>query len=130
MIGNLGGKIIFEVSDKKILTPNNFNKNVTANWAKHNRILGKPKSEFLGADLQTITFDMVLDVMHGVKPKDTLALLERMVEHGVWMVLVIGNERIGKHYWKVTSISEQWDTVLNKGELVKATVSVSLEEAL
>lgn len=130
MLGNLGGKIVFETSNSKVLNFTGFTKNVSGNWATHSRILGKAKSEFLGANLQTISFNMRLDVAHGVKPLDTLELLERMVEHGVAMVLVIGDSRVGKNYWKVTSISETWDTILNKGELAKASVSVSLEETL
>lgn len=130
MLGNLGGKIIFETSDSKILNFTNFTKNVSGNWATHSRILGKAKSEFLGANLQTISFEMRLDAEHGVKPMDTLGLLERMVEHGVAMILVIGDLRVGQNYWKITSISEKWDTILNKGELVKASVSISLEETL
>lgn len=130
MIGNLGGKIIFEVSDEKVLTFTEFTKTVSANWTNHKMISGKPKSEFLGAELQTITMDIKLDATLGVKPIETIGLIERMVEHGLSMVFVLGNERVGKNCWKITSVSETWNRILNHGELVSASVSLSLEESL
>lgn len=130
MIGNLGGKIVFEVSDKKVMNFTNFSQNVSAKWATHTRILGKAKSEFLGAELRTITFDMLLDAHLGVRPRTTLELLERMVEKGVSGVLVIGDKPIGEHQWKVKEIGETWDIVMNRGELARAKVKVTLEETL
>ena len=48
-IGNFGKLIVFETSDSKVLNFNNFQKTVSANWGKHERIGKKPRSEFLNA---------------------------------------------------------------------------------
>lgn len=130
MIGNLGGKIMFEVSDKKVLTFNNFNQNVSARWAKHERIMGKAKSEFLGPDLRTITLDIRLDAHLGVRPRTTLETIERMVEKGVSSVLVIGEKPVGEHKWKIKEMSEAWNIIMNRGELVSANLKLTLEETL
>lgn len=130
MVGMLSKMLVFEVSDKKCQTFNDFNQTISGKWTNHDRILGKPKSEFLGADLRTISFTMHLDACLGVKPRAMLDLLERMVEHGRSMPLVIGNKRVGKNCWKILEISEAWNVIMNKGELVQADVDVKMEESL
>jgi hypothetical protein len=43
-------------------------------------------------------------------------------------LLVIGGRPIGENPWRLVSLSETWDTVLNRGELVSAKASLNLEE--
>ncbi len=129
-IGNLGKTIVFSTSDKKILNFKDFQQTVSGRWAVHERILKRAKSEFLGPDLRRITFKVTLSALHGVKPKKTLKAMEAMVEKGTYEKLIIGGSKIGFYKWKMTSINEAWDTVMNKGELVKVTVSITLEEYL
>ena len=128
MIGCIGKKVIFETSDKRILNFNNFTRTATGRWAIHELINTKAKSEFLGAGLQKVTFDINLNAELGVKPKEVIDLLFRYVEHGVSDTLIIGTRRIGNNLWKVTDISETWNVVLNKGEIVSASLSLTLEE--
>lgn len=129
-IGSLGKTIIFSTSDKKILTFSDLTQTVTGRWATHERIQKKPQSEFLGPGLRNITFKITLNAAHGVKPRKTMEAMEKMVEKGTVENFVLGGKRIGKYKWKMTSLSETWDTVMNKGELLKATVSITLEEYL
>ena len=129
-IGNLGKGIVFETSDKKILTFNDFNQKVSGRWSKHDVIGGKPKSEFNGADLRKITFSIVLDAQFGVKPRSVMEKIENMVENGTVEQLVIGSKKVGKNKWKMTDISEAWDVIYNGGQLARASVSISLEEYL
>ncbi len=127
-IGNLGKTIVFSTSDKKILNFMDFKQEVSGRWTVHERIQKKPKAEFLGPGLRQITFKITLDALHGVKPKKTLKAMEAMVEKGTPEKLIIGGTKVGASRWTMTSISEDWDIVMNKGELVKATVSVTLDE--
>lgn len=127
-IGNWGRKITFTVSDQKILTFKNFTRKVSGVWTTHSRAGAKDVSEFIRPGLQTVTFDIELNAMLGVKPRTTLELLERCVESGEYNLLVIGGRRIGTLYWKITNTSEAWDQVLDRGELVKAKVTVTMEE--
>lgn len=128
MIGNLGKLIVFSVSDKKILTLEKLNQTVSGRWANHNIIAKKPKSEFLGADLRSLTFTITLNAQHGVKPRKTMEAIEKAIETGRTEPLVIGGKNIGKNKWKIIKMSESWDTILSKGELLKATLSLTLEE--
>ena len=48
MIGTLGRKIIFEVSDDKAMTFHDMTRDISSRWAEHEVLGCKPKPEFLG----------------------------------------------------------------------------------
>lgn len=127
-IGNLGATITFEVSDKKVLTFNNLSRTVKGRWATHNIILSKPKSEFLGSDLEGLTFKIFLSAMHGVKPRTTLETIEKAVRKGTALDFIVGGKKVGSNKWVITNVSETWDCVLSKGELASANVTLTLQE--
>ncbi|MCD8294687.1 MAG: phage tail protein [Clostridia bacterium] len=129
-IGNFGKLIVFEVSEDKILTFSSMQRTVSANWGSHERIGKKPLSEFLSPNLQTVTLEVTLSAQHGVKPRDTLEAIASAVESGKVANLVIGKKKVGEHKWKITQSSETWDTLLTRGELYKASVSLTFEEYL
>jgi Phage protein U len=129
-IGNLGSSIIFETSDKKILTFNGFTKKVSGNWVNHNIIGKKALSEFTGPGLEQVSFTITLDARLGVRPRAMIEKIESMVLSGKVEKLVIGGKAVGKNKWKVLNISETWDLIYSGGELAKATISLTLEEYL
>lgn len=128
MIGTLGSKIIFEVSDKHAMTFRNMNREISGRWADHEVMGSKPKPEFLGAANQTVTMEIMLSASLGVRPRQVLEAIEGMVESGTAEYLVIGNKPVGKNPFRLMSSSEAWGAVYNRGELAKATVTISLEE--
>ena len=83
MIGTLGRKIIFEVSDEKVLTFLNMTREITSRWAEHEALGVKPKPEFLGPGLQTGTLEITLSATLGVKPRAILEAVEAMVSAGI-----------------------------------------------
>ena len=128
MIGTLGKKIIFEVSANKVLTFSKLERTAAGNWESHARIGQKPKSEFTGPALQSISMEITLDAALGVKPRATIDALVEMAETGDAEMLVIGNAPVSKNPWKITTMTDTWDTVFNGGELAKALLSLTLEE--
>ena len=82
MIGTLGRKIIFEVSDNRVLTFESMSREVSGRWTEHEVLGVKPKAEFLGPGLQTISLTIHLSAALGVKPRRILDMVERMVERG------------------------------------------------
>ena len=127
-IGHFGKNLIFSTSDKKILTFGNFTQKVSARWSTHNIIGSKPHKEFNGPDSRRVTFEMTFDAIYGVKPRKMLETLEKMVENGTVDYLVIGGRKIGDNRFYISSMSETWDVVYNRGQLERATVSVTMEE--
>lgn len=129
-IGNFGKLIVFETSDAKVLNFNDFQRTVTGNWGTHERIGKKPLSEFLGPGLQGLTFKISLSAQHGVKPRSTLNNIAKAIENGQVENLVVGGSKVGSNKWKITQMTEVWDTVLSQGELYRATLNLTLEEYL
>ena len=54
----------------------------------------------------------------------------KAVEKGVVNTLVIGGKKVGTNSWKIKSVSEAWDCVLQQGQLVRAKLNVTMEEYL
>lgn len=130
VVGNWGADIIFRVSEKQVLTFQSLNRTVGSEWATHSRIGKKDQSEFIRPKLQQISFNVKLDATQGVKPRATLDLLADLVERGAVNTMVVGGKRVGRHKWKITDVSEAWNTFYTGGELVSATVSLTMQEYL
>ena len=101
-IGTLGRNVVFEVSDDRVFTFSELTREVTSRWTNH-----EPQ---------------------GVRPRDVLEAIENMVENGTAETLVIGNRPVGSNPFRLTGSSEAWNTVYNRGELARATLTISLEE--
>lgn len=127
-IGNLGSLITFEVSSQKVLTFNNMQRTVKGRWAQHDIIGGKPVSEFLGPDKQSITLPIFITAAHGVRPRSTLENLEQATELGTPFTFVIGGKKIGSNQWVVESISETWGEIIDSGRLLSAHLTLTLSE--
>ncbi|GMQ64335.1 phage tail protein [Vallitalea maricola] len=127
MIGTFG-KVVFSVSSDHVKTFDEFEKSGSAVWDSQEVIGGKPKQKFKGTELETISFSMFLDIFKGVKPRENIELLNEMRDKGKTEFLIIGGKRIGKHKWYISSMSESWTNIDNKGRLLQAKVSVTLKE--
>ncbi|OPJ63679.1 phage tail protein [Clostridium chromiireducens] len=127
MIGYFGD-VVFETSDKRILTFTDFKYQSAGRWEKHNVIGKKPKSEFIGPDLDSVTFSITLNGSFGIKPREEMEKWISKVNNGVVDVLVLGNKVLGQDKWKVSQVSEAWDTFFNRGELYSGKIDVTLEE--
>ena len=128
MIGAFGTSIIFEVSEDRILAFKKLTQDVKGRWASHETLGAKPKKEFLGADAREGALEIYLSARLGIRPRTTLQELEKMVESGATEYLIIGDMPLSESKYAITAVSEAWDKVYNDGSLVKATVSITLEE--
>ena len=128
MIGTLGPNIIFAVNDQYALTFSGMTREVSGRWATHETPGTKPRAEFLGPVLQTISLPITLSAGLGVRPRRVLETIERMVEEGTAEYLILGFRPVGKNRFRLTGSSETWDTIYNRGELVRAKLTLTLEE--
>lgn len=126
-IASFGG-INFLVNSKKVLTPGNIKQETTGKWADHDIIGAKPKSEFQGAGLRQLSFDVVLDARLGVKPHSIIKKMHKMVEDGKIGIFMLGTHKIGKGKWKMEKVSDEFSLIYSAGQLVRATVNVTLSE--
>ena len=128
MIGALGPGIIFLVRGSYALTFNGMTREVSGRWATHETPGIKPKAEFLGPGLQTISLPITLSSSLGVRPRLGLEAIERMVETGSAEYFILGNRPVGVNRFRVTGSSETWDLIYNRGELAMASLTITLEE--
>ena len=127
MIGTLGD-VVFAVSSHKILTLKNLSGSSGSDWGTHDVVHGKPRSESIGPKCRTYKFDMELRAQDGVPPRRTLNKLQRMAESANAYYFVVGGQPMADNPFKLVSVSDEWDTVLNGGQLIECKVSVELEE--
>jgi len=127
-IGNFGKLITFEVSSEKMLALKDLKRTVAGRWKKHEIVGAAPRSEFQGPDLDETTVTAILSAEYGVKPRATIERLEAAVRSGEVDYLIIGGKRVGTGKVYISSISEEWGTIWNKGELVKATINITFAE--
>jgi len=122
------GPLVFEVSDKKILTFKNFNRKTAGRWAKHNVIAQLPVNEFLGSDLDTISLDIKLSAAHGIDPYAEMEKWYVYARLGKVAPLVIGKKRQASGKWVIKDISQAWNIVWKNGFVYSLDMTVSLEE--
>lgn len=127
-IATLGNKIIFEVSDDVVLTFQNMTREVSGRWAVHEVPGAKPKAEYLGPGNQVVTLPVTLAADLGVRPRAMLEAVENMVEGGMAEYFVIGTAPVSKNPFRLTGSSETWDRIYSRGQLAKATMTITLEE--
>ena len=127
-IGNFGRLIIFEVSSYRMLPLTDMKRTVSGRWKKHNIIGRAPRSEFQGADTDETTVTAVLSAEQGIRPRQVIDRLEAAVRAGSVDYLIIGGRRIGNGKVYISSLSEEWDCIWNRGELVKATINITFTE--
>ncbi|MDT8901824.1 phage tail protein [Anaeroselena agilis] len=141
-IGVLSGKherqtieVVFEASASttaklKILTFHDFQRDGAGRWATH-EIIGqdrKPVLEFIGPDLETISFSILLSKTLGVEPIDELKKLRQLRDNGVVCTFTLGGNLVTTNQWVVTKVSESHASYTNKGALLAARVYISLTE--
>lgn len=126
-VGYFGG-VVFTTSDKKILSFHNFQLSASGSWGEHKRTGKKSKWEFMGADSESVSFTIELDANYGVKPRVELEKLIEYVEKGKISPLVIGGKNVGSGRWRAIKLSSSWGHIMSGGELVKASVTLTLGE--
>lgn len=124
-IGNWGSYIRFQTDDDRVFQFINFKRKASARTAKHNIIGGKPKVEYLGQDLQSITFRIELNALLGVRPrKEEEKMLKRI---GLVAPLVIGGKNICSKAMLI-GMSDAYDIVLARGEVLSMAIDVTMTE--
>lgn len=126
-IGSFAG-VVFEVSDKKILTPNEYSRSGSARWTLHDINLKKPIPEFIGPGQESLSVKIVLKASHGVSPEDTLATLRSFRDAGKVSSFILGSKPVTSGYWYIDDIQEGYKTIDNLGRASSVEVTLSLKE--
>lgn len=127
LVGYLGD-IVFAVAKNYVRTFDDYNRSGAGRWQTHELIGRKPVLEFLGADLEKISFKMQLRSDQGVDPEDEAQKLRKMRDAGTPCVLVLNGAPVGDNYWIVESLGEEVTYWNAYGKPLSITVDVSLKE--
>ena len=127
MIGALGD-ILFKVSIKNVNTFQDFSRSSSGRWAIHEVHMQKPKGEFLGPDLDSISFTMHFDVLLGRNPSYDMEKLMQYSRTGEPLLLVIGGDAMGYYRWVVESVDQEYTKVDNHGNVLQGKADVKLKE--
>ncbi len=127
-IGNWGSKIKFQTNDSRVLTFQNMKHDLSVNTQKH-RVLGggKPRLEFIGPDLESVTFTIELNAVLCHKPKKIEEKILECAGRGDYYPLVVGGKRI-LNQALITRVSSSYDVVLKRGEIYSLKIDITMTE--
>lgn len=133
MIGAIGSKaiddvIVFEVSDKRILTFDGFKRSNKITYAKNDVLMQKPVSEYVGQQLDSITFTITFNAQLGTDPRNEVNKLIYLQRDGAVITLVLWGKAFGTYRWVITDLDMDWGLINKFGYAQKITVTITLEE--
>lgn len=126
-IGSLG-PVVFVVAEGAVRTIEDFNRSASGRWAQHDILGKKPKKEFLGPGVDSVSFSVRFSAAFGLKPRAELDRLTELERAGKALPLIIGRKGVGVGLWVITSLSQDWTTLDNIGNVVDSQVTLTLEE--
>lgn len=84
--------------------------------------------EFTGNDADTVSFNMTLSQILGVKVAEELDKLKKYKKTGKTLKFVIGKRVIGNYRWVITKLNVTEEIYGKKSELITAGVAITLKE--
>ncbi len=120
--------IPFVVSSHYIRTFDDYGRGAGGRWAQHDIIGDKPILEFIGPDVEKISFTMQLRAAQGISPANELKKLRKMRDAGKYFPLVIGSKLITDNMWVIESLDESVSFWGKFGSILSAKVNVTLKE--
>lgn len=126
-IGSFMG-LTFTVSDTKILTPRSLSGSAGSDWASHERLGEKARSQWVSPKLKSYSVELLLRKQDGVDPRSTLETLQDLAESGKVDHFVVGSRPLAVNPFKLVSVSDEWGAVMRGGVLLECTVTLEIEE--
>ena len=120
--------LVFEVSDFKVLTYDDYRRESKARYARHELINDTTALEYLGRDLEEISFKMTFTASLNVNPAAEAEKVRRLCQVGEADYLILGNRVIGENLWVIETVSEAAQAWDNAGNILVSTVDVKLAE--
>lgn len=122
------GNTVFSVSRGQVRNFQNMKRKFGARYTDHDRHLLKPLPEYVGPELESLTFDIVASAFLGTNPQSTIDALKQKVENGNIDRLIIGGVQYGSYKWVCTGASVTLERIDNHGTVLAAKISITLKE--
>ena len=120
--------IPFVVSSLYICTFDDYGRGAGGRWTQHDIIGQKPVLEFLGPDVEKISFTMQLRTDQGISPAKQIEKLRVLRDTGESFPLVIGGKLVTDNLWVLESLDESVTFWSKLGGMLSAKVNVTLKE--
>lgn len=124
IVGSLGNYIFF-TSSIYTKTYNSFSRSISSRWIEHKIIGEKPKLQFDGLELESISFSIHLNRFFKVdidKEKE----IRNFLKEGKVLRLILGGKKIGNYV--ITSIGEEPKGYNAFGVSTKMDLKIELKE--
>lgn len=133
MLGAIGNSamddvIVFEVSDTKILTIDEFKRKNSVRYADTEVMLKKPVSQFLGEALDEISFKIRLKDDYGVDPRTEMNKLIYIQRNGEVISFVLDGKGFGRYRWTIRSLDIDFSEIDGKGVYHCIDLNITLKE--
>ena len=129
MIVGSFGDVVFEVSNFKVLTVKDFRRDTKANYTEHKVINGLTILEYLGRDLEQITFSVTFHQGLGINNVlEEAHRFRQMAWNGEPNFLIIGGHAYTENRMVITDLSENVEFWTGDGHHLAATMEVTLKE--
>ncbi len=133
MIGAIGSRdiddvIVFEVSEKRMLTFDSFKRSNNISLAKNNVLLRKPVSEYVGQELDTISFTAYFKSELGTDPRAEVNKLIYLNRDGSVVTLMLWGQAFGTYRWVITGLDMNWTRINKIGYCRAIECGITLEE--
>lgn len=123
------GDIQFQVTNtKNIFTFDGYSRSSSTRISKHEVIGGKPVLEFMGADLQEISFEIKINAFWGHNPKKEINRLIKYCENGEVLTFCLAGEPVGDNKWLLTKVSESAEHFDIDGNIIYSKAQITLQE--
>lgn len=126
-VGSLGD-IVFSVSADKVETLSGLKYSESANFSEQKRHNTVSVLEYTGREPVEISFSIVLSYLLGVKVEEELEKIAAYTRDGELLKLVLGKTIYGSYRWVITKYSVTYRDFDKYGDVVNASVSLSLKE--
>ena len=122
------GDLVFEVTENKILTYNDYTRTTEPRYIEHNILQNKPKLEFEGPGADPISFNVLLRAEFGINPEATMAKIREYARKGKRDLFVRGGTPISVNYWVIKKAVEKHKRIDNYGNILEIEVQLDLQE--
>jgi len=126
-IATYQGKV-FQVSSRKLYTLAGFSLSGEIDTEAQEKVGDKPSTYIKGLGLDTISFQIPLSISFGHKIRAEIEFWQNVRDKRKPDVLLLGSKPVGKYKWLLKSVSVTGTEIDGRGELIKATIELQLEE--
>lgn len=119
---------IFNVSSQKKYTMIGVTWSGSLETEAQEKLKSKPSTYIKGESLSTMSFSIPLRTEFGIDVRFQIEDWERIMSEAKPALFILGTKPIGKNKWLLKSVGVSETEIDGKGNLRKATLSLSLEE--